>query len=144
MTKKLQNIFSALTLFGTPFFYLPVTIVLAVFNLALALRLLIILLSVEALCCALKFIYPKERPIPLPRKTLYQKYEAGSFPSIHAARIAVVAAFLSFAYPSAATVAAGFLATLLVGYSRIYLRKHYIIDVLVGIAIGVVLGVLLK
>ena len=144
MANWLRRIFLVFTLLGTPFFYVPIAVVLATFNFAAAVKLAIILAVAEAFCGILKFIYPKERPIPLPRKTLYQKYEAGSFPSIHTARIAAVSAFLSFAYPGAATIVAGFFATLLVGYSRIYLQKHYIIDVIAGIVIGVVLGVLLK
>ena len=144
MANWLRRIFLVFTLLGTPFFYVPIAVVLATFNFAAAVKLAIILVVAEVFCGILKFIYPKERPVPLPRKTLYQKYEAGSFPSIHTARIAAVSAFLSFAYPGAATIVAGFFATLLVGYSRIYLQKHYIIDVLAGIVIGVVLGVLLK
>ncbi len=141
MADWLRRIFLVFTLLGTPFFYVPLAVVLATFNFAAAVKLAIILVAAEAFCSVLKFIYPKERPIPLPRKTLYQKYEAGSFPSIHTARIAAVSAFISFAYPGAATIATGFLATLIVGYSRIYLQKHYITDVIAGILIGTIMGV---
>ncbi len=144
MANWLRRIFLVFTLLGTPFFYVPLAVVLATFNLATAVKLAIILVAAETFCGILKLIYPKERPVPMPRKTFYQKYEAGSFPSVHTARIAAVSVFLSFAYPNAAAIATGFLGTLLVGYSRIYLQKHYIIDVIAGIVIGVVLGVLLK
>ena len=141
MSNWLHRIFLVFTLLGTPFFYVPIAIVLATFNFAEAVKLATILVAAEAFCGILKFIYPKERPVPMPRKTFYQKYEAGSFPSIHSSRIAAVTTFFSLQYPHVATVAAGVLATLIVGYSRIYLRKHFPIDVVAGALIGTALGV---
>ena len=141
MANWLRRIFLVFTLLGTPFFYVPLAVVLATFNFAAAVKLAIILVAAEAFCGILKFIYPKERPVPMPRKTFYQKYEAGSFPSIHSARIAAVTTFFSLQYPHTATIVVGVLASLIVGYSRVYLRKHYITDVIAGILIGTINGI---
>ena len=105
--KRLHSLFSVISLAGTPFFYVPAALLIAFFSRTASVRLAILLFVVEALCGILKFVCPKERPIPLPRKTLYQRYNAGSFPSIHTARIAAMSVFLVAAYPSSAAVAAG-------------------------------------
>ncbi len=140
----LRTLLMVLTQVGTPFFYIPVAIALAFANWHVAFRLMEVLILVELFCAALKFTYPKARPIPLPRRTLYQKYNAGSFPSIHTARLAAMSVFLATEYPKGAVMAAGLLSTLIVGYSRVYLQKHYPADVFAGAFIGAVLGVLLK
>ena len=80
----------------------------------------------------------------MPKNTLYQKYEAGSFPSIHTARIAAVSMFFIRFYSGVLPATLGILATTVVGCSRVYLRKHYAIDVIAGVLIGVAFGVLLK
>lgn len=142
MAKKLQSGFSVLTLLGTPFFYAPLCVVFAVFDFAASVRLAMALAVVEVFCGILKFIYPKERPVPLPRKTFYQRYEAGSFPSVHSARTAAMAVFFSLQYPHWSVAAVGVLALLVVGYSRIFLQKHYLVDVVAGALIGAAFGVL--
>ena len=63
-----------------------------------------------------------------------------SFPSVHAADIAAQATLFARFYPKI-TVAFAVMA-LLVGYSRIYLEKHYPSDVLGGYLLGITLGAL--
>ncbi|MBI2144638.1 phosphatase PAP2 family protein [Candidatus Woesearchaeota archaeon] len=142
--KRLHLLFSFISLAGTPFFYVPAALLIAFFSRTEAVRLAALLLVVEALCGILKFVCPKKRPIPLPCKTIYQRYNAGSFPSIHTARIAAMSVLLASAYTGSAAVAAGIFSTIAVGYSRVYLQKHYVTDVLAGAFIGAALGVLFR
>lgn len=142
--KELQRLFfSAGTWLGTPFFYLPIIAFLFTVQKELAVRLAIALLVIEVGGGIIKLAYPKQRPVPLPKGTLRQKWDAGSFPSIHTARITLVSLSIIRLYGSPASAVLGLLAALIVGYSRIYLKKHYLIDVVAGFAMGIIINLLL-
>ena len=136
----LRNLFWAISLFGTPFFYIPATAYFLKVNPKLAISLIFILGFNEVFCGAIKFIYPKERPIPMPRNTLFQKYLAGSFPSVHTARITAFSAAIAAYYTNEIIILIALLAVSFVGYSRIYLKKHYFIDVFAGFVIGAIIS----
>lgn len=93
----------------------------------------------ELVCSGIKFLWHKPRPNGQQFDSAMEKIDAGSFPSIHAARIALVYGSLSiiawqtdhpFFLPIAAVVIP------LVGYTRIFLQKHFLTDVLAGYAFG--------
>ena len=140
MADLLKKSFRIISLFGTPFFYVPATAYLFTLTPKLAINLVFVLVSTEFLCGAVKFIYPKERPVPMPRNTIFQKYLAGSFPSVHTARITAFSAAIAAFYTNTAFILVASLAVICVGYSRIYLKKHYPIDVLAGFAVGLIIG----
>ncbi len=144
MTKKgaLEIFFRLISLFGTPYFYALITAYLIKFNLKLAINLFVILILTEVVCAVIKYAYPKERPIPMPKKTLFQRYLAGSFPSVHTARITALSVTIAQFYPNSMLVLIVLLGIIGVGFSRIYLKKHYFIDVLAGFIIGAFLSFL--
>lgn len=138
----LRNLFLAISLLGTPFFYAPATAYLLKINIKLAITMIFTLVSTEIICGAIKFAYPKERPIPMPRNNFYQIYRAGSFPSVHTARITAFLIPITQLYTNKVFILAALLVISLVGYSRIYLKKHYFIDVLAGFLTGAVISIL--
>ncbi|MBS3105900.1 phosphatase PAP2 family protein [Candidatus Woesearchaeota archaeon] len=138
----LRNLFWAISLLGTPFFYIPATAYFLKVNPNLAVSLIFILVFNEVVCGAVKFVYPKERPIPMPRNNFFQKYLAGSFPSVHTARITSFSTAVISFYTDKMLVLIVLLVVICVGYSRIYLKKHYFIDVLAGFLIGTVISIL--
>src|SRR3989338_5245232 len=69
----LRNLFWAISLLGTPFFYIPATAYFLKVNPNLAVSLIFILVFNEVVCGAVKFVYPKERPIPMPRNNLFKE-----------------------------------------------------------------------
>lgn len=138
----LRNLFWAISLLGTPFFYIPATTYFLKVNPNLAIRLIFILASNEVVCGSIKFIYPKERPVHMPRNNLYRKYLAGSFPSVHTARIAALSTAVVSFYTGKIYFLTAILAVACVGYSRVYLKKHYFIDVLAGFLIGALISIL--
>ena len=137
---KLRMLFQAVSILGTPFFYIPMAAYFLKTNPNLAIKLILVIASTEIICGAVKYIYPKARPVPMPNKTLIQKYFAGSFPSVHTARITAFSVTVILFTMDKIFILIGLLAIACVGYSRIYLRKHYFIDVIGGFGIGAVLS----
>ena len=137
---SLRTFFQIISLFGTLFFYIPVTAYLLKINSKLAINLIFILIFTEIISAAIKYIYPKQRPIPMPNKTFVQKYFAGSFPSVHTARITAFS--IAIAASNKIFMLTALLIITAVGYSRIYLKKHYFIDVLAGFIIGALISIL--
>lgn len=128
--------------FGTPVFYVFLIIVLWKFDSLVAFRILGVLITVEIACWTIKLFYKKDRPLAQPRENFIQSLDANSFPSIHSARISVLVLTMNLLYPDAFFFLLGILLIGGVGYSRIYLKKHYISDVIGGFLIGVVIAVI--
>ena len=139
--KIIRTFFWTISLLGTPYFYIPVILYFLKASPRLAIILAFALLFTEIVCAAVKYIYPKERPIPMPNKTFFQKYRAGSFPSIHTARITTFSISIISVYTNKIFILTALLVISGVGYSRIYLKKHYFIDVICGFIIGAVIGI---
>lgn len=86
----------------------------------------------------IRFFYYKERPIKENYSTIVEKINASSFPSMHAWRVGMI--FTSFyLYYSHLIVTSIFLfiTAVFVCISRVYLKRHYIIDVVVGFLAGI-------
>ncbi len=136
----LDQIFRAITLFGNPVFYVPMIMILWVYKVPFALPLLLALLFIELVCIFIKLLYRKDRPNPQSRQGLFNKIDANSFPSVHSARIALLSLTMIIYYPSISVIISSLILAVLVGYSRIYLKRHYVIDVLGGFLIGIIIA----
>ena len=64
-----------------------------------------------------------------------EKIDAGSFPSVHSARAMLFALILYGVVPPHIALLV-FIIPLIVGYTRIKLGKHYLVDVLGGYVLG--------
>lgn len=137
----LKMFFQIISLFGTPFFYIPVTAYFLKINPKFAINIVFVLISTEIVCGAIKYVYPKDRPIPMPNKTFVQKYFAGSFPSVHTARITAFSIAIVSFYTNKIFILTALLVIICVGYSRVYLKKHYFTDVLAGFLIGAIISI---
>lgn len=137
-----NKFFRAITLFGSSFFYLFIIVFLVRINAQLGIKTLMAFTLVELVTGILKLIYPKNRPTHNnKRTTLLDKYEAGSFPSIHSARAAVLAVLGYYLFSPDPIILIFILTmTLTIAYSRIYLKRHFLIDVLAGLTLGFVIG----
>jgi membrane-associated phospholipid phosphatase len=90
---------------------------------------------IEVIGGTIKVIWYKERPNKMAHETILDKVYTGSFPSIHVARAVFVFSFIStqfsgillFMFP---------LIIATVAFSRMYLRKHFSIDVFGGFVLG--------
>jgi len=130
----------AATFLGTPPFYLAIAGLLAFRDLREALAFLLAIGATETVCAGVKLATRTERPIPRPRRTLYEQYDASSFPSAHTARIASNATVLCLCFPSVWSLIAGASVVAATAWSRVAARVHWVHDVVAGAAIGMVVS----
>ncbi len=126
----------AATFLGTPPFYFGVAALLALHGLREALAFLLAIGATETVCAGIKLATRTERPIPRPRRTLYEQYDASSFPSAHTARIASNATVLYLCFPSVWSLGAGVIVVAATAWSRVAARVHWVHDVIVGAVVG--------
>ncbi|MEM7102623.1 MAG: phosphatase PAP2 family protein [Bacteroidota bacterium] len=98
---------------------------------------LLIALAVNEVCCSLiKLFFHKKRPDGQAFKGALEKIDAGSFPSIHSSRIATAyLPMIVFADNYVTPVIVGIF-ILLTATSRVLLKRHFLSDVIGGLAIG--------
>ena len=94
----------------------------------------------ETICSGVKFLWHKPRPNGQTFDNAMDKIDAGSFPSIHASRISFVYGSLAYicflVYQTYAFTIVAAIVIIVVGYSRVFLRKHFLEDVLAGYGFG--------
>ncbi len=98
---------------------------------------LLIALSInEILGSIIKIIFPKTRPNGQKYSNTLEKIDAGSFPSLHAARISLVYLTLSYTAVLLVMQILFLLIIPLVAYSRVTLKKHFWTDIIGGLIMG--------
>jgi membrane-associated phospholipid phosphatase len=132
--------FEAVTALGTTFFCGIVLLYIFRINFWLGLQSTITFFFTELISSLIKITFKTVRPKPRKNNgTLLDQYEAGSFPSLHSARITVLALTL---YPlikhDQILILITFSLIAIVSYSRIHLKQHYLVDVIAGLTIGAV------
>ncbi len=138
-----HSAFSFFTLFGLPVTFLPLLAYLLKTHPHTAIRASLIFAATEAVCASIKFLYRKERPVPIhkvPVMTFFHIYEAGSFPSIHTARITSFFVITTALFHNPVLAVGTGILVIAVACSRIYLKKHYLIDVAGGFLIGALIS----
>ncbi len=86
---------------------------------------------------SIKFIWRRQRPTQ--RRGFYsQTYDQHSFPSGHATRMGTVTVFTLVLFPKWGWLA--LLMALWVGWSRVALGVHYLLDVVAGFTVGVAIS----
>ena len=93
---------------------------------------------VEVLCSAIKLIFSKKRPEYIPHDNFLEKIQSGSFPSVHSALIVYFGLTVMHFAGSSLVYAVFSAIIIIVGYSRYYLKKHFLIDILSGYFIGLI------
>jgi undecaprenyl-diphosphatase len=94
----------------------------------------------KAFAIPIRLIFFESRPQAEEYKNIFEKISASSFPSLHASRIIFLLLFLINFFNNAFSVIF-FLSgiTILILYSRIYLKRHHPMDVVAGAVFGATL-----
>ena len=139
-----RTIFTDITALGSLFFYCILLIFLLLFRFyRLSFLIFVGLVIIYFVVYVIRFIYFKERPDKQRHSTFLEKLDAGSFPSLHAARTGFLfSVFGTLSNSVSLWIVLGFL-SLLVLYSRYYLKKHHFVDLVGGSLIGFFLGTIL-
>jgi undecaprenyl-diphosphatase len=91
-------------------------------------------LAMLVIILILRYLTQRQRPRPDRGGRLLDPWNHYSFPSHHSARMVMLSVLFGAYYGGSL---AGMLpAAVLIGFSRLYLEKHYLSDVLAGAAIG--------
>ena len=100
-------------------------------------RLVIGIILIYLIVIFVKLIYFKNRPEKIPYSSMIERLDASSFPSLHAARTGFLGIiFIKFFNNMIISVILAVL-TVLICYSRVYLKKHDAKDVIAGIVLGI-------
>lgn len=129
----LDLIFEQITNFGGIIFYgfvLGVLFVFFIWDLLISLFISLLLIMITAIL--MKHFFFKERPNKQKGKNFIEKIDASSFPSVHSMRIFSLIFWFSLFYKNPIFIFYISFFGLLVMYSRIYLKKHYLLDVFFG------------
>ena len=109
-------------------------------NMKVAVELIIALLLLYAVIAVIRTLFFKKRPDKQKYAGFFTRIDAGSFPSMHAARSLALAIILGTVFTSIAIRAVLAVAVLLVALTRIGLKRHYLSDVIGGLVLGSVVA----
>jgi membrane-associated phospholipid phosphatase len=136
-SKILRMCFEQLThLGGIVFYCLLAAFMLVAGNVKIFTELVIILAALMGVAILIKSLYYKERPEKKKYETLFGRLDSSSFPSLHAMRISALAVVIGYYLQTPLVLIFLGLAAVLVIYSRIILKKHFIEDAIIGAIIG--------
>ena len=91
----------------------------------------------------IRWLFPKTRPKKVRYQNFVEKIDASSFPSHHSLRMAMMVIFLALFFKNIYLTVFMISTALVVLFSRYYLKRHYIFDILGGAGIGVLLSLLI-
>ena len=91
----------------------------------------------------LRLLYHKPRPNKEEYNDIIEKIISSSFPSHHSMKITMLFVLVSYTLKSMYLLITLAFICALVSYTRYYLRKHYLADIIGGILIGLAISLLL-
>jgi len=137
-TKKIfSETIRDLTSFGNPLILVILAVLILGGNLILG-KIILGLVAIELFCTLIKILYHKNRPVNEAYTNMMERINASSFPSLHTARSSFVFLILFFIIPVYPIKIISITMIILIGTSRILLKKHYLSDVIVGLLIGII------
>ena len=141
MNRIIEIIWNDVTIFGSFVFYIFLTaLMFGLREYNLSLQLLIAFVISFMLTFGIRLFYHKERPKKQEYKNIIEKLDASSFPSLHSMRAVILLVLFFLQYKSLVIALIFGVLALIVFASRYYLKKHYILDIIVGVMFGVLIG----
>jgi membrane-associated phospholipid phosphatase len=141
--KILDTIFKQLTELGSAVITAIFALFLLYFNQNIAIKIISGIIGVTIISYIIKAVFFKSRPKKQSTTTIVEKIDAASFPSVHSARITVIIFWLMTYFFNWYIITLSTIIWILVIYSRVYLKKHYWIDVIGGIIISLIINIII-
>lgn len=136
--RQKDDFFRDITSFASLWWYLIITLIFLITkNYDTFARLLIGLLIIYFIVVIIRTFYFKHRPKKYSYDSYIEKLDASSFPSLHSSRAVFMSMVLIKFFNNIALSALLAIFVLVIAYSRTYLKKHDLMDVLAGIVVGV-------
>jgi len=134
-----QRFFEEVTFLGGFTFFLILSFIFFILgHTRQAIQVILALFIIYFLTLIIRSFYFKPRPKKIKHTNFVEKIDASSFPSVHAARITFLSLFLlTTLSPTLPYILVVLVLWFLTLYSRIYLYKHYFIDLIGGILLGI-------
>lgn len=141
----IQDFFKQISIFGSYQFYLIITFLF--FLLEKQNEVIILLLGfliMNIIAIPIRLLFFKQRPKPKPYRNLIEKVFASSNPSMHSSRIIFLVIFLIRYFNKFGINIFLIFFSFLIMYSRIYNKRHYLIDVVAGFTLGLITIILVE
>jgi len=137
-----ENLQDLKGLAGNALFVVVILLALLLGKTALFWELVLGLVIAYALTITVRMLFFRRRPDGQKYHNLVGRFDASSFPSLHAMRASVLATLLSLFFNNSMLTVLFIICALGVGYARVALKRHYTSDVIVGLVLGVLIAFL--
>ncbi len=138
----LQLGFSVISHLGSGLVFISILILLRIFFYDSFSQIVLCILLAEIaglfVIIILRYATGRQRPCVYHNRFWFNPWNKYSFPSHHAFRSFMVATILGMKYP--VSIPFLLLVAVSIGFSRIYLSKHYLTDVIAGAFLGILIG----
>ena len=138
----LQSGFSVISHLGSGLVFFSILIILWLFFYDYFSQIVLFILFAEIAglfaIIILRYATRRKRPFVYRNPFWFSPWNKYSFPSHHAFRAFMVATILGIKYPISTPFL--FFVAISISFSRIYLSKHYLTDVVAGAIIGIIIG----
>lgn len=135
----IKEIIEDITSLGGMAVYCTITLFSLFVDYAVGIKLTLMLLLSYLVTAIIKSFYKKERPKEESYKNIVEKLHSRSFPSLHAMRATMLGITFAKILNERLAIILSVLLILIVGWTRIMLKKHYWTDVFGGIIFGIII-----
>ncbi len=125
---------------GTPLQVISIVVAWSVGQNHLALQIATALAIAYTITFTVRALYWRQRPDKQKYRNWLSKLDASSFPSLHTARAAAFLWILTAFFQSAALGILGGIVIVIVAVTRVWLKRHWVSDVIVGGILGCLIG----
>ena len=140
LSKHLSIFFRDITALGSAYFYgIVLLLVLALGESKLFWILFLGVALIMIISVLARLVYFKDRPNREAHRNILERIDASSFPSIHTGRIWFLSLALLDSFGSTAVKIFFILLAVIVSYSRIFLKKHDLVDLVGGFVLAVIM-----
>ncbi|MBU0456919.1 MAG: phosphatase PAP2 family protein [Nanoarchaeota archaeon] len=126
-----------------PFFLMTISILFLLNQTKFATQLLVGIIIGHIVTYLIRLMYHKERPQPQKYNSLVERIDASSFPSLHSVRAMTFSMIcaINTGYLVSYLIFGTYLLSIL--YSRYYLKKHDLKDIIMGAIIGLFISAII-